>query len=255
MARSPAEFADLVTRLRATPDDVRDHQGFMGLPQTGIVDGITASTVTHPYCGCTQSAIVQGGLARWERPQDIRYYLDIATLPAGANWRSVLRAAADAWEAVCGVKLTEVSTATAANVIVLGDRRDGASGVLADAELPYGKERTKALLLTFDNAENWTNGIDPYAVATHELGHILGFDHVDARNGTALMNPMYNPRVSKPTAVDVTIATKRYGAPIPKPAAPAPSAGEQTLVLTIKGSALDFEAKVDGQSYVLTRGN
>lgn len=98
---------------------------------------------------------------------------------------------------------------------------DGAGGTLAWCELPPGDDRQ--LLLVFDADEKWTleewpetpdGSIWYVPVLRHELGHFFGLDHLDPRKqGKALMNPYYDPRVDIPLPPDITAFRKLYGEP------------------------------------------
>lgn len=170
-------------------------------------------------CGVTEKA--SGDICQWQT-KDITYAIT-GYIPQFSQdqYRSAVRRAFDAWEAVCGIHANEVTSTDANIMLSVGRGRrnnfDGPSGVLAWCEIPCGNVRQCQLRMDLD--ETWTDkvsdaGIFVDAVLAHELGHGIGIYHIDS--GTALMNPIYNKAVSKPLALDIAQGTLRYGEARPR---------------------------------------
>lgn len=126
-----------------------------------------------------------------------------------------------AWSAVANIDFKQVSDnglpldAAGAN----GDIRmgahffDGEFGILAHAFFPPPNGVSAAGDLHFDRSENWTcdtSGIDIGIVTAHEIGHSIGLNHEE--NSPALMQPFYNPAVSRPLSDDINGLRSIYGA-------------------------------------------
>lgn len=134
----------------------------------------------------------------------------------------------EAWVAVCGI--------TAARILIQGadvnkttGRIDGPGGVLAWSELPSGDDRP--LTQRYDNSESWDQNF-LRVVASHEIGHALGLPHLARGN---LMQPTYDPTITKPQAGDIAEIQRRYGPPktrpVPEPAPPLnPGAADKILL-------------------------
>ena len=96
-------------------------------------------------------------------------------------------------------------------------------------------------------AENPPPGkLDLARVACHELGHLLGMDHISGP--VALLNPTYNPNVRKPQAADIAQVVSRYGRPVQEPAptpparpTPPPASGQRTVTLVIQGDVKEID--------------
>ncbi|MCB9098141.1 MAG: matrixin family metalloprotease [Anaerolineales bacterium] len=118
-----------------------------------------------------------------------------------------------AWSAVADIQFINVAeigftngneVASGSNII--GNVRigaypiDGSYGILAQAYYPpyTGVETSSTLAgdIQLDASETWAcnpdDGIDIGIIATHEIGHTIGFSHQSA-DRLAIMNPYYNP--------------------------------------------------------------
>lgn len=102
------------------------------------------------------------------------------------------------WEAFSKYKFTKVHGVKKANILLVwgdacpeGLKFDGQGGEMA---------RVVKNTLTFDNDEEW-NPDKVYRVALHEIGHILGYPHLD-RPGY-VMSPFYSDTTYKLTPYDV----------------------------------------------------
>lgn len=224
---------------------LRAFQERAGLPQTGEMNSATAEMMARPRCGCKDIQRLEAQLAKW-RKNRLTYF--IKSRVAGLTreqFDGTIRAAFDAWEAVCNVKFAEVASAALADLIIdtgrgAGDNFDGPSGVLAWAFLP--RPDGGQLIMKFDLGENWVvtgNGILILNVACHEFGHMLGLDH--SRVSSALMAPIYSAGIAKPQQNDdvpriQSLFGKPAAAPGPGPAptpAPVPIPSPCQLLLNL----------------------
>ncbi len=167
--------------------------------------------------------------------------------PPGLDQQAVVEAYTEAfhrWSTVCGIN-PQYQPGNPQAMIVMGIRSiDGALGVLAESELPCGNARQ--CRQWYDSGEQWGifNGagqkIDLQRVATHELGHALGMDHIGAGN---LLAPTYSASIWEPQAGDIREMQGRYGLPNPDPTPPTAGGSAYTLhlvdgVLSIDGYRL-----------------
>lgn len=185
-----------------------------------VVD--TADLQTRPLrCNVPQHA---GTFTpKWARPE-ITWAL-LSTIPAlGAKRQAELTALAwSYWSAECGIDPRQVDSAPQVTITTARGGRnnfDGPGGVLAWAFLPGSDRWNGPSLMSFDLEESWTDapadrvraGLIRYvAVCAHEIGHVLGFDHVPAGD---LMQPIYSPTLERPQRGDAARARARYGPPI-----------------------------------------
>jgi hypothetical protein len=90
---------------------------------------------------------------------------------------------------------------------------DGASGVLADQQLPYGNGNN--LLMRIDAPSVKLSRADFVTMVCHENGHCLGLSHNSPNDGIKdLMDPMLQSGIVGPQPGDVTVARKMgYGMP------------------------------------------
>ncbi len=221
---------------------VKSFQHYQGLTEDGNAGNITQRAfLKRMTCGCGLPDIQTITTAGCKWPMmDVKYY--IQATPNGLTSdqaRQVYRQAWAAWGAVCGLRPMEVISAASANVIMTtgkGKRAgfDGPMGVLAWSELPDGARPDTQLNQVYDLDETFglttANGaILLLAVATHEIGHAIGFRHTPANQAKALMNPIYSANVYQPLAADIKDAVTLYGpsSKVP-PAGPTPT-GQITI--------------------------
>lgn len=160
---------------------------------------------------------------RWAKPEITWAVLSPLPMLGAEAQRRATFLAWSYWAAVCGIRPIEVESAPLVVVTTARGQRngmDGPGGVLAWAQLPGSSAWSKPLIVSFDLEERWTlaeprdlvAGLIRYvAVAAHELGHTLGFDHSATGD---LMQPLYSPTLDRPQRGDIRRARERYGPPL-----------------------------------------
>ncbi|MCB9107598.1 MAG: matrixin family metalloprotease [Anaerolineales bacterium] len=141
-----------------------------------------------------------------------------------------------AWSAVADIQFVNVAESgfvdgneVASGSTIIGNIRigaypiDGRYGVLAQAYYPpyNGVETTSTVAgdIQLDTGEVWAcnpaDGIDIGIIATHEIGHSIGFSHQSA-DRLAIMNPYYNPNEAPTLLQDDIKGRRRFTQPIPR---------------------------------------
>jgi len=118
---------------------------------------------------------------------------DTGTYDASA-FDAALTAAFDKWESVAAIDFQYTADARAADVSVVADPLTGSTAGTAyyTFDSNPGLSEIFSGEITFNSDMTWaptgSGGVDFYAVALHEIGHIIGLDHVD--DPTQIMNPV-----------------------------------------------------------------
>jgi predicted Zn-dependent protease len=164
-------------------------------------------------CGTPSREIAAGSIAKW--PMDRVTYYESIEIP-GLTRDQVAAAydrAAQQWSEVAGVEFARVEDPAKANIVATSGPIDGAYGVLAYSELPYGAQATSVMHQMFDDSEPWsTEGFDMFvACMCHEIGHALGLEHIP--NAGALMDPYIVPGRVAPQPPDIAAMRALYGPP------------------------------------------
>lgn len=155
------------------------------------------------------------------------------------------------WVRVIGIKVDKhLNTKTTPTQIVTTTRMDGASGVLADQQLPYGSG--VGLQMRIDSSERYIAADNPpngmlnlIAVLCHEDGHCLGLQHIDAGGTPDLMNHTYRNGIFVPQPDDISYGRKLYGVPIAAtPTTPGPP--------TVVGKPVNITVEQDGHKWAGT---
>lgn len=154
---------------------------------------------------------------RDELPGISRKELIDRCLEAWSLWQSKIGITVALWEENLhggqGTPPTQIVTVT--------NFGDGASGVLADQQLPYGNGTN--LVMRIDAPSVKLSRHDFVTMLCHEDGHCLGMSHSSPSDGASdLMDPVLQSSITGPQAGDVTVARKMgYG--LPGQNQPAPS--------------------------------
>ncbi len=238
------------TLKKITPEQIdflkSIYAAFHGLTSTKNV----AEHLEEPrMCALPDTMPLSTNVCKW-RSLDITY--DVLAWPNQFSKQAVVDAIGEAlgrWAAVCGIR-PKYTPGNPAAMISVGTRPiDGAYGVLAESELPCGNVQT--CHQWYDTGEPWGmfndagngNLIDFIRVATHELGHALGMNHIGSGN---LLAPVYSKNIYKPQAGDIAEMVARYGSPAavtPPPPVGTGSPGDYNIhfvsgVLVVEGYRL-----------------
>lgn len=134
------------------------------------------------------------------------------------NVRALFRQAFDAWSDVANIEFVEVSEqgeasayGYASDIRITFGRIDGPGDFLATARLPIAAPLPLEGDIFVDSSEPSLarDRRKMLAVATHEIGHSIGLEHVDTDG--VLMNPNYQRDVITPQADDILGARQIYG--------------------------------------------
>ena len=185
-------------------------------------------------------------ISKWDN-LDITYFFENGTDQLDGDLeRDLIRRAFALWSDQTPLTFTEVSSGSAADILVAwaigdhgdGDPFDGPGDILAHASFPNPYDNSQ-VFLHFDNEERWvdseTRNVDLLTVAAHEIGHTLGLAHSDDPN--ALMFASYSGPRRFLGEDDIAGVQAIYGvgsAPEPAPeappenATPPPAAGQDS---------------------------
>ncbi len=132
---------------------------------------------------------------------------------SAADFDAALIAAFDTWESVASLDFQKVASAGDSAVDILSGDIGGAAGI---AQYSFtGNPGLSTILggsITFSEDLTWSpfggsGGVDFYAVALHEIGHMIGLGHVS--DPTEIMNPVISTDVLG--AGDIAGAQFLYG--------------------------------------------
>ena len=132
--------------------------------------------------------------------------------------RALFRQAFDAWSDVANIEFVEVKEqgeasayGYAADIRITYGRIDGPGDFLATARLPIAPPLPTEGDIFVDSSEPSLarDRRKMLAVATHEIGHSIGLEHVDTDG--VLMNPTFQRDVFTPQADDIKGARQIYG--------------------------------------------
>lgn len=204
-----------------------------GLPETGILDQVTADMLNQPRCGVPDIAprgyfsiganFVLIGCSYQAQIRTLSYAFTNSTgdIP-GDNERDAIRRAMATWETATNVSFVEVQPNTNPDLTYswhTGDHGDGASfdgpgNTLAHAFYPPSCGGRHAGTCHFDEDERWNIGhvagrFDLETVALHEIGHLLGLAHSTVAG--SVMFPNYGGERRSLTADDLAGIETIYG--------------------------------------------
>lgn len=166
--------------------------------------------------GVVTYSLIGGDVAGFFGDNDSRSADPEAFTAFGA--RGLFRQAFNAWSDVANIEFVEVkeqgeaaSYGFAADIRIVFGRIDGPGGFLATARLPIAPPLPTEGDIFIDSSEP-SLGRDRQkllAVATHEIGHAIGLEHVETLG--VLMNPAFQRDVITPQADDILGARQIYG--------------------------------------------
>lgn len=198
------------------------------------------------FCGVTEEAFAINGVThQWPRGSKLTWRLDVTRLGTLSNMdmRDAIAVALKEISGCCDITHSMATVGQTPNLLIISRLMDGASGVLADCQIPVGNVNAgTSLLMRFDDSENWviqdqpTQGvIDFYRVFLHEAehGHGLGHKPVSIPE-PALIAPMYSRTIRNLQRVDVQELLRRYGAPAAVPTPPTPTPGAKPVNVTVE---------------------
>ena len=197
------------------------------------------------FCGVTEEQFAINGVTyQWPRGVKLTWGITFSRLGrlSDMDVKDAVTSALKEISECCDVRHDYVPNANAANLKLTTQRLDGASGVLADFQIPVGNVSvdTTQLLGRFDDSETWVldetpaqGTIDFYRVVLHELEHGHGLGHKPASlQVPALIAPVYSPVVRHLQPADKSELVRRYGDRVAPPAPPVPVPGAAPILFT-----------------------
>ncbi|WP_062205975.1 matrixin family metalloprotease [Aureimonas sp. AU12] len=141
------------------------------------------------------------------------------SLPTGL-FEGAIQKAFGLWESLARIDFTQLADRSDTDIVMSLGGFDGANGTLGQANWYYYNRSTGQEMVdgqvTFDTAETWdfsqnpaSYGYNLFAVAVHEIGHLLGLGHSD--DPSSLMYPYLNDQRG-PTSTDIASIQEIYGA-------------------------------------------
>jgi hypothetical protein len=215
---------------KAVREAVEKYRDFHGLPTGDSIDDAVVNDLMMPRCGVPD----------FVRPQDAKVckwpMLNVTTAHRleGLNplssevERAVWREALAAWNAVCGLVLSQIDDMNRANIYA--NVGSTSSGVLAYSYLPCGANNNTRLAQVYNKATNWSRNL-LLNVAIHEIGHAIGLDHGPSNS---VMAPTASGAVLRPQKWDIDQVVARYGKPKPRPEPPQPEPTGPKIVITTR---------------------
>ena len=215
----------------------------LGLLTAALAQAPTAQVLFDDFDTRYPNARLAESTRKWDKTS-LTYYFQNGTADiSGTAEYQAFRDGLAYWSAVTPLTFTQVSSASAADIVVqwvVGDHGDGSpfdnggtvengilKNVLAHAFPPPTGPGQNSLLgdVHFDDFETWTTAIrsgsgqpiDLVTIAAHEIGHSLGLGHTTAVG--ALMRANYTGSQRSLSQTDVDAVQSLYGPP-PDPNVP-----------------------------------
>lgn len=179
------------------------------------------------YCGAVENLGGAWRPGRWPEP-NLRYCIrDQHPLVSAAIWEGEIAWSLSQWSAVFELNFerTDDPRPGKSHFLFTVGKLGGPGGVLAQAGLiPFGVQRNDDFqsVIEVDSLDNFSD-VDRSMIAMsfdlgetlcHEEGHSLGLSH-DESGEIALLDPMYNPRISGLQKRDIAMA-QSLGYPLRK---------------------------------------
>jgi hypothetical protein len=163
-----------------------------------------------------------GGIVEWSFAQTPGTGFVFDDVISDTRFQNLIREAFQAWEDVANIDFQEVTDSSDISLRLGWDTIDGPSGTVGEASFTSSKTTSTLFSIQtseirFDSAENWATDRTPtrsemslYATAVHEIGHVIGLEHVDDPN--TIMYFLDTGDVLDLTAGDIQGAQTIYGA-------------------------------------------
>lgn len=204
-------------------DSMKNYQKWAGLKDDGDPGPVTKRHLFQPrLCGNPDVMAIHDVPCQWPRDMPfVTWGFDDSLLNAPV-FQQVKEAAAWAcqqWNEACGINLVYTDN-TYRNILLTQADLGGAGGTLADSMLPCtGPTAASQMRQRYDSTEPWHLGDWPIPdgrvsfrlVCMHELGHAIGMEHLPPGGPTAVMQPIYNDRLSALQPADMAGVIARYG--------------------------------------------
>ena len=213
-------------------------------------------STTEPVFVCGNPEMFGEGAATYKMPTNRPTWCMQATIPGftDAQLRQDFADAMGLWSEVADTIWTETNDAARANVVIIDWAFDGPGGILMDATLP-----TPGIVqqrLRIDRGDRWSRGMNAPAGRIpiippfcHEGGHLLGSSHWPVGDPRELMEPSFDPLITKPQETESAWMAKLYGKPTPAQPKP-PSAipvGAVSCTLIAMPTSGRFDCKITAE--------
>lgn len=213
------------------------------------------------FCGQNQEGYsINGVTYQWVRGSKLKWGLDFSQI-GQLTYDDMVSAIKEFLKEItdcCDLFFEHITNADIANIKVTKKRLDGASGVLADMQIPPpgSKPDSTQLIGRVDDSENWglfenppSNAIDFYRTMLHEWEHACGLGHKPASvTKPALIAPIYSPTMRHLQVADKDELVRRYGSP--QVAIPPPTSGTKPVdyegIQTIRQGGRTWRGTVKG---------
>lgn len=199
------------------------------------------------FCGVTEEAFAINGVRyQWPRGATLSWGIGFTKLgPHSAmDVKDIVTACLKEISDCCDIKHIYLPNFLQSNIKIISQRLDGASGVLADCQIPMQGSHPNSTQLTMrlDDSESWViaeqpgnNVIDLYRVVLHELEHGHGLGHKPSDIvAPALIAPIYSRTLRNLQKADKDELILRYAPPTAStPSTPTVTPGAKPVDATV----------------------
>ena len=231
------QFPIVPESVAAAPTDAE--RAYWQSPWTeNEIEDLGLRTVTDGgklFCGTRQEAFaINGRTYGWKPGSKITWGITFSRLGSLSDMdvKDAITAYCKEISDSCDLFFEYVSNGDLANIRLQRVRLDGASGVLADMQIPApnASPANEQLRGRFDDGEGWVLSANPgqgeidfYRVGLHEFLHACGLGHKPASvTGAALIAPTYSRTLRNLQLLDIAELQRRHGAAKTTPTEPAP---------------------------------